>query len=53
MKRLGRRAVSRVFAATFCALFCVALATPLRADTVSDFYTRQNVEIRFGFHAEW
>ena len=49
MKRLGRRAVSRVFAATFCALFCVALATPLRADTVSDFYRGRTLKFVSGF----
>jgi len=49
MKRLGRRAASQVFAATFCALFCVALATPLRADTVSDFYRGRTLKFVSGF----
>ena len=49
MKTLGRSAVALVFAVSFCMLLGVALATPLRADTVADFYRGRTVKFVSGF----
>jgi tripartite-type tricarboxylate transporter receptor subunit TctC len=48
MKTLGLRAAALAFAASLCALLG-ALATPLRADTVADFYRGRTLKFVSGF----
>ena len=49
MKTLGHTAVALAFAVSLCALLGVALATPLRAETVADFYRGRTLKFVSGF----